>query len=210
MLEFEAADALADGIRIRGPQIVVALLFEMRAVIDEAKKLGVVGGDATIETLAREHIAATENAEHGGYWEIPAKTQPKRHTRFMLGWAAMYAWPLATHLEPTLPNLPDPVDDRWPRFAANATIYLTFARGMLRGLRETAETASWNAAQGRRKIGANKRESIRKAAEKYRGHMSRERAAFEIEKELGASASSIRRLLSELYPGASWKDPNLR
>jgi hypothetical protein len=67
------------------------------------------------------------------------------------------------------------------------------------------QTAS--AAKGRRAIGEQSREKVRAAARAYIGrNLSKERVAAELALKLHLDASTIRRKLSELFPGKAWED----
>jgi hypothetical protein len=59
------------------------------------------------------------------------------------------------------------------------------------------------AANGRRLIGATSREKVRTAAQKFK-HLSKESAAPNIADSVGLSAGTVRRYLSELFPGDKW------
>lgn len=60
------------------------------------------------------------------------------------------------------------------------------------------------AIQGRRLIGANSREKVRVQASIWK-HLSKESAAAEISDAIGLSSGTVRRYLSELFPGDDWK-----
>ena len=80
----------------------------------------------------------------------------------------------------------------------------SYVRGYLDGLQDARDRAHAEAAKSRRKIGDSKRERVRQLAEPHRGHMSKEKAAFEIAESIGASPGSIRKMLTELFPGSDW------
>lgn len=61
------------------------------------------------------------------------------------------------------------------------------------------------AADGRRLIGATSRDKVRHAAEKYR-HMSKEAASVSIADDVRLAHGTVKRYLSELYPGEKWKN----
>jgi hypothetical protein len=60
------------------------------------------------------------------------------------------------------------------------------------------------ASNGRRLIGASSREKVAGAAQVYR-HLSREKAAMEIANDVNLSSGTVRRYLSELFPGDKWE-----
>ena len=67
------------------------------------------------------------------------------------------------------------------------------------------QTAS--AAKGRRAIGERSREKVRHAAQEYVGRrLSKEKVAAELALKLHLDASTIRRKLSEMFPGKAWDD----
>lgn len=58
-------------------------------------------------------------------------------------------------------------------------------------------------ANARREIGEQTRQRVRAAASAYQ-HLSRERAAAEIADKVGKSPATVRRMLSEIFPGDTW------
>lgn len=60
-----------------------------------------------------------------------------------------------------------------------------------------------NAVKGRKLLGTKSRERIRLAAESFR-HLSRESAATEIALLVNMSPGTVRRYLSQLFPGTLW------
>lgn len=60
------------------------------------------------------------------------------------------------------------------------------------------------AANGRRLIGATSRAKVAKTAEEFR-HLSKEKAAAAMADIVNLDAGTIRRYLSELFPGSQWK-----
>ena len=59
-------------------------------------------------------------------------------------------------------------------------------------------------ASGRKKQGDATRARVQQMADGLRGRMSKEVAAVKVAEAVGKSTSTVRRLLSELYPGTSW------
>lgn len=69
---------------------------------------------------------------------------------------------------------------------------------------KVAKRNSRRATNGRRLIGANSRAKVASAAESFR-HLSKERAAAAIAQTVNLDPGTIRRYLSELFPGDKWK-----
>ena len=86
-------------------------------------------------------------------------------------------------------------------------VWMEHARGYLDGLEDAREHSRSKAAKARRRIGDNKRQKVRDLAAQHKGRVSKERAAFEIAEKIGASPGSIKKLLSEMFPGARWQQP---
>lgn len=63
------------------------------------------------------------------------------------------------------------------------------------------------AANGRRLIGASTRERVAKEAEALR-HKTKDDASYEIAKIIGKGNGTVKRYLTELYPGDKWKTTN--
>jgi hypothetical protein len=61
------------------------------------------------------------------------------------------------------------------------------------------------AANGRRLIGATSRAKVAKAAEQFR-HLSKGNAAYEMASIVNLDPGTIKRYLSELFPGDKWKE----
>jgi hypothetical protein len=93
---------------------------------------------------------------------------------------------------------------RWASILQDAAQWIPYAYGYLCALADAREEVVRQGANGRRLIGATTRERIRQAAEPHRGNISREVAAPLIAEEVGKSAATVRRMLSELYPGSNW------
>ena len=72
------------------------------------------------------------------------------------------------------------------------------------GAEGATRTSMEPAIQERRRIGANSREKVRAQAVSLQ-HLSKESAAAEISNIVGLAPGTIRRYLSELYPGDDWK-----
>ena len=93
--------------------------------------------------------------------------------------------------------------------AADANRWSGFMLGILTGfsmndsVREQGIENGRRAAEGRRLIGSASREKVRKAAEAYR-HVARDAAAFPISQEVGLAPGTVRRYLSQLFPGDDW------
>ncbi|WPC65265.1 hypothetical protein SBP18_12185 [Rhodoferax ferrireducens] len=93
-----------------------------------------------------------------------------------------------------------------------ATVYRAgFADGEHQGLSSAKKMADREiqksvakAAHGRRLIGATSRAKVKKEAESFR-HLSKEKAATGMAGIVNLDTGTIRRYLSELYPGKKWK-----
>ncbi|SDY02440.1 hypothetical protein SAMN05518854_1015 [Variovorax sp. YR266] len=95
------------------------------------------------------------------------------------------------------------------RSSADANRWMGFLLGMLTGfntnnaLKESGVENVRRAAEGRRLIGSASREKVRRVASSYR-HLAREAAAYPIAEAVGLSPGTVRRYLSELFPGEKW------
>ena len=91
----------------------------------------------------------------------------------------------------------------WARKTENS-----YALAWLLGKQDTeAEIVKKNvkrAANGRRLIGATSRAKVAKTAESFR-HLSKERAAAGMAEIVNLDPGTIRRYLSELFPGDKWR-----
>ncbi len=78
----------------------------------------------------------------------------------------------------------------------------------LLGLKHSEAEISANnvrrAANGRRLIGATSRAKVAKSAQAFK-HLSKEKAAIEIADKVQLDPGTVRRYLSELFPGDKWK-----
>jgi hypothetical protein len=89
--------------------------------------------------------------------------------------------------------------------ARMASTWCAHCQGFLMGMRESSLEAIRRGAAGRRLIGASTREKIRREALKLTPPgLSKEKAAFQIADSVQLSSGTVRRLLSELFPGSSW------
>ena len=71
--------------------------------------------------------------------------------------------------------------------------------------RKRTKTASTKkAVNGRKLIGAASRAKVQKQAENFR-HLSKDSAAPAIANIVGLSPGTVRRYLTELFPGLDWK-----
>ena len=69
--------------------------------------------------------------------------------------------------------------------------------------------AAQRAATGRRAIGVASRQKVATAAEPYR-HLSKGNAAHEIAQIVSLDAGTVKRYLTELFPGKDWKKPRIK
>lgn len=81
-----------------------------------------------------------------------------------------------------------------------------YVSGYLRAMLDMRAANSRRGANGRRLIGTTTREKARAAAEQFRGKHSRESAAPMVAELIGKSPATVRKLLSELFPGEAWRD----
>jgi hypothetical protein len=76
------------------------------------------------------------------------------------------------------------------------------------GKMQAAEEIKWGnvrrASNGRRLIGATSRAKVQKAAQAFR-HLSRSNASYEMAELVNLDAGTIKRYLTELFPGDKWK-----
>lgn len=104
------------------------------------------------------------------------------------------------HLEKN--EIRDYVFQIWVRNSVNP-FAIAYRLGYKKSINETVNRNVQRAAKGRRLIGASSRQKVRDKAELFR-HLSKEAASFEISNSVGLTAGTIRRYLSELFPGNEW------
>lgn len=75
--------------------------------------------------------------------------------------------------------------------------------GYLEAMNDLSQQNVERGAAGRREIGEQTMNKVKEVAPKFM-HMPKDAAASLISEEVGRSASTVRRLLSELFPGAAW------
>lgn len=75
--------------------------------------------------------------------------------------------------------------------------------GYLAAIQDFSQHNAQRGAAGRREIGEQTTGKVKEAAPKYM-HLSKDAAAALIAGEIGKSASTVRRMLSELFPGSAW------
>ena len=82
---------------------------------------------------------------------------------------------------------------------------ITYRRGRADERKTIATKNAKRATKGRQEIGAASRDRVRKASADYR-HLSKELAAPKIAEAANLSPGTVRRYLSELFPGVEWKN----
>jgi hypothetical protein len=90
------------------------------------------------------------------------------------------------------------------RRIVNAARFAAIEFGAAAMADQIREKSVIQAAIGRKKIGTESRGKVAKAAEKYM-HLSRGNAAHEIASIVNLDTGTVRRYLSELFPGEKWK-----
>ncbi|MGJ7567865.1 hypothetical protein ACSFBM_28715 [Variovorax sp. GB1R11] len=96
-----------------------------------------------------------------------------------------------------------------PFLQGHADLYATFEDfapqmvGYLGAIQDFSQHNAQRGAAGRREIGEQTTSKVKEAAPKFM-HLPKDSAATLIAEEIGRSASTVRRLLSELFPGPAW------
>jgi hypothetical protein len=93
-----------------------------------------------------------------------------------------------------------------PKFAATLGHYLRYLEGYLRAMADASSELTRRGASSRKELGAKTRDRVRSAVQPHRGRMTRDDASYLVAGEIGKAPSSVRRLLSELFPGDTWVD----
>lgn len=91
----------------------------------------------------------------------------------------------------------------WVELSTNS-FAIAYRLGAANCSRELIQANVKRAANGRRLIGATTREKVRLEAIKHR-HKSKEQAAADMAEDVNLSIGHVKRLLSDLFPGDSWK-----
>ena len=92
----------------------------------------------------------------------------------------------------------------WRKAKLIASVH--WCHGYLTAVENQGLESSRHGAEGRRRIGATSKEKVRDAAAVHRAAgISKEKAALDIAQDVSLSPSTIRKLLSELFPGSKWK-----
>jgi hypothetical protein len=86
-----------------------------------------------------------------------------------------------------------------------AELAASTAHGYLLALHDALHTNVQRGANGRRLIGSASRERVRRAALAQPSSQSKEQAAPAIAEAVGLAPGTVRKMLSDLFPGSSWK-----
>ncbi len=100
-------------------------------------------------------------------------------------------------------QLSEIVFSRWVKESPN-TYAVAYRRGCVDEAQRIATKNQKRATKERRLIGAASRDKVRKSAQSFR-HLSKELAAPIIAEAANLSPGTVRRYLSELFPGIEWK-----
>jgi hypothetical protein len=92
---------------------------------------------------------------------------------------------------------------RWAMRSTN-TYAVAYRLGDAMASKRIKSKSIMKAVTGRRLIGSASRAKVQKQAEQFR-HMSKDSAAPKIANIVGLSPGTVRRYLTELYPGQDWK-----
>lgn len=135
-----------------------------------------------------------------------AALHPREVAAYNLGMVEVYltlARSLSVEGHETLDDdAPDP-----DSLVHDAALWIPHLHGYLTALLDLKAENVRRGANGRRLIGATSRERVRSAALPHRGLMSRDEAAFRISPLVGKSPATIRKMLSALFPGKRWDEP---
>ncbi|MET3442971.1 hypothetical protein ABIC94_003760 [Variovorax paradoxus] len=82
--------------------------------------------------------------------------------------------------------------------------YSMLIEGYLVAMNDISQQNVDRGAAGRRELGEQTMNKVKEAAQKFM-HLPKDAAASLISEEIGKSASTVRRLLSEQFPGAAWR-----
>ena len=77
-------------------------------------------------------------------------------------------------------------------------------KGYMRAMVDIQAHRAGSGADARRAIGADKKAKVWLAAQKFRGHRSKEQAAPLIAEKVGLSPATVRRMIIQMFPGQRW------
>lgn len=167
------------------PEDIAEIQQQLESLIRLARKLGVVPHGCGLREL-RGHFQRHE---------LPTTVKERAANHLAL----------ASFLLQALSEIPSYHRDakEYLRFAAQSG---AIALGYMAALRDVRRELSKRGTNGRRRIGDKTREQVRHQVQPHRGQMSREAAAILVADAIRKSPATVRRLLSELFPGESWAD----
>ena len=84
--------------------------------------------------------------------------------------------------------------------------FTTELRAYLVAVQDVRRARSAPATAGRKMKGEKTRQKIEQAANPLKGKISKEQAAVQISEQLSLSPATVRKILMEIFPGATWKD----
>lgn len=96
-----------------------------------------------------------------------------------------------------------------PFLQGHADLYATFEEfapqlgGYFAAIQDFSRHNAQRGAAGRRELGAQTMNKVKEVAPKFM-HLSKDSAAALIAQEIGRSASTVRKLLSDMFPGPAW------
>lgn len=95
----------------------------------------------------------------------------------------------------------------WIRASDNSYAKI-YKLGWERGIAEIRAISVRRATNGRRLLGATTRSKVAKEAEKIRHKMTKEDASYVIAEVVKKNSGTVKRYLTELFPGDTWKATN--
>lgn len=180
-------DAIADATK-RFDNIILPL----------AKELRFVAGDLTREAFGKKSLDALM-AKLGATSDWTSSESFRLVAREVM--PQLYLAASGLHLlRTTAPNN----HTEWRKAKVIANVH--WCDGYLTAVKNQGLESSRHGAEGRRRIGAMSKEKVRDAAAVHRAAgISKEKAAPDIAQAVSLSPSTVRKLLSELFPGSEWK-----
>lgn len=100
-------------------------------------------------------------------------------------------------------GLAEIIFDRWVTKSNNA-FAIVYREGLIVERKRNKAVSTAKAVNGRKLIGAASRAKVQKQAKNFR-HLSKDSAAPAIANAVGLSPGTVRRYLTELFPGPDWK-----
>lgn len=158
-----------------------------------AKRLGVIDEDVTLKDI-------------DGWPEASDRVPSMQTEDGRKALAALYLMSVTKNLGSLvrMNSAKRPVDVAQLELVASLSEQRGCLAGVLAAIAVGVNQTARRGALGRRKQGDATKARVQAMADELRGQVSKEVAAVKVAHAIGRSTSTVRRLLTELYPGSSW------